>query len=77
MVSGMEKPTAKEIQAILNTQEGKRLLLALQADGGTALSQAAALIKGGSADQAMALLEPMLNTPKTKALIDQIQQKIG
>lgn len=69
--------TQETVQRVSRLPEAEQLLEVLRADGGAALDRAAAQLKNGSLQQALAQLQPMLNTPQTKALLRQLSEKLG
>ena len=60
--------TPGQLQSVLGTQEGKRLLQLLNRDGGAALRQAAAAARSGD-------YETLVQTPEASALLEQIERR--
>lgn len=69
--------TQKELHAVLQSKEGQQLLKHLQADGGKALSQATAALKSGDTAKAMSLLRPIMESPASAHLVQEINRKRG
>lgn len=73
----MEHLSPAQLQTILNSQEGKKLLEILQKDSGTALQKAAAAAKSGDYAQVQALLKPVLEGTNAADLAQRLQRKLG
>lgn len=69
-------PSQRELRAVLDSPETKRLLELLRADGGTALQNAAKAVRQGDAEAARRLLSPLLEDPEAEALMDRIGRKL-
>ena len=69
-------PSQRELRAVLDSPETKRLLELLRADGGTALQNAAKAVRQGDAETARRLLSPLLEDPEAEALMDRIGRKL-
>lgn len=67
--------TPGQLQSVLGTQEGKKLLQLLNRDGGDALRQAAAAAKNGDYETAKRIMQPLVQTPEASALLEQIDRK--
>lgn len=65
---------ARQLQRILSTPEGKRLLALLRQDGGTALRQAAAACQAGDTQGAQRILQPMVQTPEAEELLKKLNE---
>ncbi len=66
--------TQENIQRVLGTADGRKLLSLLMRDGGGALRQAGEAIKRGDQAAAEAILSPIMNSPEAQALIARINQ---
>lgn len=66
-----------EIQTISSMPESKALYSAIHKEHKAEIDQAASLIKKGSFDEAMRLLEPALKAPETQKLLQQIGNRLG
>ena len=64
--------SAAEIQAVLGSQEGKRLLELLNRDGGAALRSAAQSVRNGDMAAAKAAVAPLLQTGEAQSLMEKI-----
>lgn len=69
--------TQDDVQRASQLPQTRQLLELLGADGGAALERAAAQMKNGCIQDALAQLEPMLNTPQSQALLKQLRQQLG
>lgn len=67
----------ERMKAALQTTEGQRLLRQLQADGGTALSQASEAFRTGDAARAVSMLQPMLQSKGAEQLLRELQKQLG
>lgn len=67
--------TPGQLQSVLGTQEGKRLLQLLNRDGGKALRQAAAAARSGDYETAKRIMQPLVQTPEASALLEQIDRR--
>ena len=62
-----------DLRRVLASPEGQKLLTLLRADGGSALKQAMQAVKGGDYAGAKTALDPMLQSPEAKKLLEQLQ----
>lgn len=69
--------TPAQVQAVLGSQEGQRLLALLNKDGGALLRKAAEAVKSGDYTAAQTLLTPVMQTPEATQLVQQINEKQG
>ena len=69
--------TPEQIQSVLGSREGQRLLQLLNRDGGAALRQAAGLVRNGNLEEARRVMEPMMRDPETARLAEEINRKQG
>ena len=70
-------PLRKEqISRILTSPEGQALIRMLQRDGGKGLREASESLRRGDASGARAALSPLLETPESVRLADQLQKKL-
>ena len=67
--------TKQQLAAVLSTNEGRQLLTLLSRDGGSALSQAAQVLKNGDTELAKSLVSPMLQSNEAQALIAKINEQ--
>lgn len=67
--------TPGQLQSVLGTQEGKKLLQLLNRDGGAALRQAAAAVKSGDYETAKRIMQPLVQTPEASELLEKIDQR--
>ena len=73
--------TPGQLQSVLGTQEGKRLLQLLNRDGGAgelrlaADRQAAAAARSGDYETAKRIMQPLVQTPEASALLEQIDRR--
>ena len=65
-------PDPAQLRRILGSEAGQQLLRLLASGNGERLRQAAAAIKAGDQAQAYALLQPILDTEQTQALLRQL-----
>ena len=65
----------KQLKAVLNSKEGKRLLEILNRDGGAALKQAASAVRNGDYASAQQILSPAMQTPEAQQLVKTISEK--
>ena len=66
--------TQENIQKVLGTADGRKLLSLLKKDGGAALRQAGDAIRRGDHAAAEAILSPIMNSPEARELIARINQ---
>ncbi len=64
----------KNIQALLSSPEGKRLMGLLTADGGKALREAGSALKAGNESQAQAQIAPLLQNDEVQKLIKTMEK---
>lgn len=64
-------------KAVFQSKEGKQLLEMLQADGGQTLARAAEALKAGDTAKAVAMLQPLMDSPASQQLIQEINRKRG
>ena len=69
--------TPEQIQSVLGTGEGQRLLQILSRDGGDALRKAAGLFKSGNPEEAKRVIEPLMKDPEAVRLAEEINRKQG
>ena len=65
----------EDLQRVLSSPEGRKLLSILRAGGGDALHQAAQAAGRGDYAGAQALLAPMLRDPEAAALVEQLKKQ--
>lgn len=63
--------------AVFQSKEGRQLLQILQADGGQTLAKAAEALKAGDMSGVTAMLQPLMDTPEARQLIEEINRKHG
>ena len=61
-----------DLRRVLASPEGQKLLALLKTDSG-ALKQAMQAVKGGDYEGAKTALDPMLQTPEAKKLLEQLK----
>ena len=66
-----------DVQRVLGSDSGKKLLALLNQDGGQALRQAAEALKQGNYAQAQQLLSPIMDTKEAAQLVEALNQKAG
>ncbi len=66
-----------DIQKLLQSQQGKRLLQLLRSDGGSTMGQASQAAKAGDYARAIQLLQPLMNTPDSNQILKEIQKQFG
>jgi hypothetical protein len=66
-----------DIQKLLSTQEGQRLLQLLSADGGKTLRRAGAALQSGDQAAAQATMAPLLENSQVKALLASLEKTMG
>ena len=69
--------TPEQVNAVLGSQEGKKLLTLLNRDGGALLRKAAEAVRSGDYSGAQALLSPLMQTPEAAELVQRINEKQG
>ena len=62
-----------DLRRVLASPEGQKLLALLRADGGSALKQAMQAVKGGDYEGAKTALDPMLQSPEARKLLEQLK----
>lgn len=69
--------TPRDVDAVLQSREGRELLQILQKGGHSGLSQAAEAMKTGEYSKAVSILKPLLETPDSKVLLQELNRKLG
>lgn len=69
--------TQEEVNAIVQTEEARKLLQMLQKNGGSKLTQATDALRQGDLKQIAPLLKPLLDNPDAEILLQKISQKLG
>ena len=64
--------SASDLQKVLASPEGQRLLTLLRTDGGGALQQAMQAVKRGDYENAKSVLAPMLRDPEAAELLQKL-----
>jgi hypothetical protein len=67
----------KDMQKLLSTQEGQKLLALLSADGGKTLKRAGAALRSGDQAAAQATMAPLLENSQVKALLSSLEKTMG
>jgi 16S rRNA C967 or C1407 C5-methylase (RsmB/RsmF family) len=67
----------KDMQKLLATQEGQKLLDLLSADGGKTLKRASAALRSGDQAAAQATMAPLLENSQVKALLASLEKTMG
>jgi hypothetical protein len=62
-----------DLRRVLASPEGQKLLALLRTDGGGALKQAMQAVKDGDYEGAKTALDPMLQSPEAKKLLEQLK----
>ncbi len=65
-----------KLSAVLNSDDGRKLIALLSRDGGAALKQAANAIASGNSGQAKRILEPLMEQDEARSLVEQLNKKI-
>lgn len=75
---GQNPPFTKaEMDAVLRSKEGKLLLQMMQKNGAFGVSQASEALKKGDYAKAISMLKPIMDTPNTEALLQELSRKLG
>ena len=69
--------SAAEVQAVLGSEEGKKLMELLNRDGGAALRRAAQSVKSGDMAAAKAAVAPLLDSKQAQELMQSINDRAG
>ncbi len=69
--------TQKNMQALLSSPEGKKLMALLSADGGKALREAGAALKSGNEAQAQASMAPLLQSSEVQKLLKSLEKSLN
>ena len=64
----------KELNKILSSKEGRELIRLLSADGGETMKKAGQALRSGDEEQAKKTMEPLLNSPQIKSLMNALEQ---
>lgn len=67
----------KNLQKLISSPEGKRLMELLSADGGKTLQQASAALKKGNETEAQKTIAPMLKNPEVQKLMCALEKLMG
>lgn len=67
----------RDMQKIMSTQEGQKLIKLLSADGGKTLRQAGEALKRGDQSKAQETMAPMLQNPQVQQLIKALEKAMG
>lgn len=67
----------KNIQAILSSPEGKKLMALLTADGGKTLKSAGSALQSGNEEEAKARMAPLLENGQIRQLLKALDQSLG
>ncbi len=67
----------KEVQTIINSPQARMLMKRLCETDATVMEQVQAHIKTGRYSEASALLQPVMNTPEKKQLLQELQNSLG
>jgi hypothetical protein len=67
----------RDMQKLLSTQEGQKLLALLSADGGTTLKRAGAALQSGDQAAAQATMAPLLENSQVKTLLASLEKTMG
>ena len=65
------------IQKLLSTAEGRKLLTLLSQNGGGTLQQAGNALKQGNTQQAQNLMAPLLEDPEVQRLLRSLEKTLG
>ena len=68
---------ARTIQALMNTPDGKRLMILLGSDGGKALRAAANAMQQGNEEKAQESMAPLLKNSEVQALLSSLNRKMN
>ena len=74
MRSGLPSFSEADIQKVLGSQEGRKLLQLLRQDG-SALQQAANALKAGDSARAQEILRPLMESPSVAQLVKKINER--
>lgn len=69
--------SSKDKETILHSDEAKMLYQLLQKDGGKGLAQATEALKKGEYTKAASILKPLLETPNSEMLMQELNRKLG
>ncbi len=67
----------KNIQKLLSTNEGKKLLKLLTGDGGTALKNAGNALRQGNTQKAQSIVAPLMEDPEVQRLLKSLEKTMG
>lgn len=67
----------EQLQSILKSEEGRRLMQLLNRDGGAALRRAAEAARKGDYEAARQIVEPMMQSQEAEKLVSEINRKQG
>lgn len=71
-----QNPNGQQIQKLLSTAEGQKLLKLLSRDGGT-LQQAGSALKQGNTRQAQEIMAPLVQDPEIQKLLKSLEKTMG